>query len=111
MTATPIAVYTTLPTRDEARRVAEALVARRLVACAQISEIESLYVWGGALQDETEFRLLLKTTAERYAAVERAILDLHPYELPAVHAVALEQVHAPYAQWVADNSTGNAPAG
>ena len=109
MTATSIAVYTTLPTREEARRVAEALVARRLAACAQISEIESYYVWGGALQHDTEYRLLLKTVAERYDEVERAILDLHPYELPAVHAVAVERIHPPYAQWVGERSAGSAP--
>ena len=105
---TPIAVVTTVATREEARKIAEALVARRLAACAQIAEIESLFVWDGALQDAREFRLLLKTTADRYDAVEQAILAQHPYELPAVHAVAIDRIHAPYAAWIVDNST---PAG
>ena len=56
-----IAVITTVASRDDARRIATALVERRLVACAQISEIESLYHWDGALQHDAEFRLLLKT--------------------------------------------------
>jgi periplasmic divalent cation tolerance protein len=102
---TPIAVITTVASREDARRIAEALVARRLGACAQISEIDSFFVWDGALRDTKEFRLLLKTTADRYDAVEQAILALHPYDLPAVHAIAFDRVHAPYGAWIADSSS------
>jgi len=95
-----MAVFTTVAERDDARRIARTLVERGLVACAQISEIESVYTWGGTLQQAPEFRLLLKTTAAGYAAVETAIREMHPYELPAIHAVALDPVYPPYAAWV-----------
>jgi periplasmic divalent cation tolerance protein len=95
-----MAVFTTVARRDDACRIARALVERGLVACAQISEIESFYAWGGALQQEPEFRLLLKTTAARYAAVEAVVREMHPYELPAIHAVTLDPVYPPYATWV-----------
>jgi periplasmic divalent cation tolerance protein len=101
-----IAVYTTVASRDDARRLARALVERRLAACAQISEIESFYSWQGAMHDEPEWRIVFKTTAERYAAVEAAIRELHPYELPAIHAVPVAQASAPYADWVEKGSTG-----
>jgi len=100
---TPIAVVTTVATREDARKLAESLVSRRLAACAQISEIDSCFHWQGGLRHEREFRLVLKTTAERYDAVEQAIVELHPYDLPAIHSVALDRVHAPYAAWIADN--------
>jgi periplasmic divalent cation tolerance protein len=102
----PIAVITTLATLDDARRIGKALVERRLAACAQISTIESFYVWDGALQNEPEFRLLLKTTDERYPAVERAIREMHPYELPAIHALDFAHVDTAYAEWIEDNSDG-----
>ena len=101
-----LAVYTTVATADEARRIARALVERRLVACAQVGAIESLYVWEGATRHEPEFRLMLKTTDTRYAAVEAAIRELHSYELPAIHAVALEHAYEPYAAWVAQGCDG-----
>ena len=101
-----IAVVTTVGSRDDARRIAKALVERRLVACAQISEIESLYHWDGALQDDPEFRLLLKTVDAQYDAVERAIRELHPYDLPAIYALPIDRIHAPYAAWVSDGSDG-----
>jgi periplasmic divalent cation tolerance protein len=95
-----IAVVTTVAARADAQRIGRALVERRLAACAQISEIESCYCWNGALQNEPEFRLLLKTTAAHYDAVELAIRELHSYELPAIHAYALTHVYAPYAAWI-----------
>lgn len=104
MGSAPIAVVTTVGSLEDARRIARTLVEGRLAACAQISEIESCYRWQGEVQQEREFRLLLKTVAGRYREVEAAILELHPYELPAIHALALDEVHAPYADWIARNS-------
>jgi periplasmic divalent cation tolerance protein len=100
----PIAVVTTVGSLAEAQAIARALVERRLAACAQISGIESYYTWRGAVQNEQEFRILFKTTSERYAAVEAAIRELHSYELPAIYGVAAEHCYAPYAVWIAEST-------
>lgn len=102
-----IAIYTTVSSLEEARQIASALVERKLVACAQISQIESFYCWKDAVQNDPEFRLLLKTTDDRYSAVESAIRELHSYELPAIHAVAIDHVYEPYAAWVVEGSAGS----
>ncbi len=99
-----IAVVTTVGRLDDARRLARELVERKLAACAQISEIESCYTWKGAIENDQEFRVLFKTTSERYDAVEQALRALHPYELPAIHAYAFEHVYAPYGEWIESNS-------
>jgi periplasmic divalent cation tolerance protein len=95
-----LAVVTTLPTRAAAQDLARALLAQRLAACAQITEIESFYVWDGALQQAPEWRLLLKTRATLYARLEAAIRAAHPYELPAIHALPLAAIDAAYAGWI-----------
>lgn len=102
----PIAVTTTVGSRAEAQSMARALVERKLAACAQIDAIESFYTWNGAVQNEPEFRITFKTTDAQYAAIEAAIRELHSFELPAIHAVALAHVFAPYAHWVGENVTG-----
>lgn len=102
---TPIAVVTTVATLAQAQAMARSLVERRLAACAQISEIESIYRWQGAVHDEAECRIVFKTTRERYAEVEQAIRALHGYELPAIHALAFDAVHAPYADWIVSSCT------
>ena len=101
---TPIIVLTTTADRKQAERIARSLVERRLVACAQISEIDTFFRWDGAVQHEGEFRLLLKTTEARYAEVEAAIRELHNYEVPAILSLPISQIHAPFADWIAEST-------
>ena len=107
-----IAIMTTTDSLDEARSISAALVERKLVACAQISSIQSYYSWQGSVQNDDEFRVLLKTTDERYPDVEAAILELHSYDLPAVVAFDVTRVYEPFADWVAENvAPGSLSAG
>jgi periplasmic divalent cation tolerance protein len=96
----PLLVVTTVATREQALALARDLVERRLAACAQVSAIDSIYRWQGAVEQAPEFRLLLKTHAGGYAALEAALRAQHPYDLPAIHAIATVQAHAAYAEWV-----------
>ena len=100
-----IAVLTTIDSEERARAMAESLVDRKLAACVQISAIDSVYVWRGAIQNDREYRLMAKTLASRYADIEAAIRQLHTYDLPAIYAIELSEVFAPYADWVAEYST------
>lgn len=97
---TAIAVVTTVGSKKEARAMAHALVEARLAACAQISRIESVYAWKGVIEDDREYRVLFKTVDANYGAIERAIRELHSYELPAIHAFAFERISPDYAEWI-----------
>ncbi|HHW09138.1 MAG TPA: divalent-cation tolerance protein CutA [Firmicutes bacterium] len=99
-----IAVVTTTASLEEARAIGRALVERGLAACVNISEIESFYVWEEAVQNEKEYRLVIKTTEERYRDVESAIKDMHSYTLPAIYAFDLKYVYEPYVEWIRSNS-------
>jgi periplasmic divalent cation tolerance protein len=98
-----IAVVTTVASKKEARALARALVEAKLAACAQISRIESIYPWKGAIEQGKEYRVLFKTLDEHYPAVERAIRELHSYELPAIHAFQMAHVSDAYASWIEEN--------
>ncbi|HEY2558904.1 MAG TPA: divalent-cation tolerance protein CutA [Caldimonas sp.] len=97
-------VVTTVGDREEASRLARTLVERGLAACAQISAIESYYAWQGAIEHDDECRVLFKVATAAYDAAERAIRELHPYELPAIHAIPVERAWEPYRAWVDANS-------
>ena len=100
-----IAVLTTLPNRDAARQMARAIVERRLAACAQISEIESFYIWDGALRHEPEWRIVFKTTGERWREIEAAIRELHVDDVAAIVALPVDHAAADYAAWVVAQSS------
>ena len=98
-------VITNLPDRATAEKLAEALIDGRLAACVNIlSPCRSVYRWQGKVQHAEEFPLLVKTTRERYAAVEQAIRAAHPYELPEIIAVPVERGLPAYLDWVAQQT-------
>jgi periplasmic divalent cation tolerance protein len=97
-------VVTTVGNAADAARLARTLVERGLAACAQISAIESYYAWQGAIEHDDERRILFKVAASAYDVAERAIRELHPYELPAIHAIPVERAWEPYRAWVLENS-------
>ena len=95
-------VLTNLPDRAAAERLADSLVEKRLAACVNIlAPCLSVYRWKDAMQRDEEHPLLVKTTAERYAALEAAIRAGHPYELPEIIAVPIERGLPAYLDWVA----------
>ena len=99
-----ISVITTVGSLADARSLARSVVESRLAACAHIAQVESFYHWQGAVQNDTEFKITFKTRAEHYVRLEAAIRARHPYELPDIHALALEQVHAQYARWLEEST-------
>jgi periplasmic divalent cation tolerance protein len=98
-------VFTNLPDRAAAERLADGLIAQRLAACVNIlAPCRSLYRWKGAVQHDEEHPMLIKTTTERYPALEAAIRAGHPYELPEIVAVNIERGLPAYLGWVADET-------
>ncbi len=94
-------VLSTCPDAATAERLAALLVDRRLAACVNIVPgLTSVYRWKGRTEHDSEVLLLAKSRADRYAALEAALVEHHPYELPEVVAVSLEQGLAGYLAWV-----------
>jgi periplasmic divalent cation tolerance protein len=95
-------VLTNLPDRAAAERLADALIEKRVAACVNIlAPCRSVYRWQAKLQHDEEHPLLIKTTEERYAALEAAIRAGHPYELPEIIALPIERGLPAYLDWVA----------
>jgi periplasmic divalent cation tolerance protein len=94
-------VITNLPDRDSAGRLAHALIEKRLAACVNVlSPCRSVYRWQGNTEDAEEFPMLIKTTRDRYTALEAAIRAGHPYELPEIIAVPLAGGLPAYLEWM-----------
>ena len=97
-----ILVITNLPDRAAAEKLADSLIESRVAACVNIlAPCRSVYRWKGAVQRDEEHPMLIKTTAERYPALEKALREGHPYELPEIIAVPIERGLPAYLDWVA----------
>ena len=97
---------------DRAGSIARALVERRLAACVSVApSVVSHYRWEGALHEDVESTLFVKTRLARLAEVTAAIRELHPYTVPEVIALPLlDGGNSAYRAWVVAESTEPSPA-
>lgn len=94
-------VMTTTETRADAERIARALVERRLAGCVQvIGPLHSTYWWESAVETAEEYLCLVKSSREAYPALEAAIQELHPYDVPEILAVPVAAGSAAYLAWL-----------
>ena len=101
-------VMTHLPDRASAERLAQVLVERRIAACVNmLAPCRSVYHWQGRIETADEVPMLIKTTGARFAALEQAIHEFHPYELPELIAVPIARGLPAYLDWIAAE-TGSA---
>jgi len=100
-------ILTTAGSRDEAKKIAHALVDRRLAACVNIvSGIESIYRWQGKVEEASEWLLLIKTKAELFEQVRDAIQQLHSYDLPECIMLDVTGGSVPYLDWISESVAG-----
>jgi periplasmic divalent cation tolerance protein len=94
-------VFSTAPDEPTAERLGRTLVEEGLVACVnRLPAVRSWYLWEGRLQDEAEILLMMKTTAQRWPALEARLKSLHPYDVPEMLAVPVQHGNEPYLQRV-----------
>ena len=96
-------VLTTLSASTDAVALARVLVNDRLAACVNVlPPMTSLYRWKGAIEEDREQQLVIKTTSDRVAALEARFRELHPYELPEFVVLSAEASNA-YLAWIRDS--------
>ena len=94
-------VMTTAGSREQAERIATALVEAHLAACVNtVPGIRSVYSWQEEVETAEEVLLLIKTTAQNLDAIESTLRRLHSYELPELVVLEPEAASEAYANWI-----------
>ena len=94
-------LLTTCPTAEVANQLAQTLLEKHLAACINIlPNIQSVYEWEGKIVSDAEVLLLIKTRREHYAAIEQTLLQQHPYEVPELIALPIENGLPSYLAWL-----------
>ena len=96
-----IVVMVTAPNEDNALTIARALVEERLAACANLlGAIRSIYRWHDKVEDGREQLLVIKTRSHLFEALQSRVKQLHPYEVPEIIALPIDQGSKPYLDWL-----------
>jgi periplasmic divalent cation tolerance protein len=102
----PILVYVTISILAEAETLVLQLIEDKLIACANIYPgMRAIYAWEGKVMRDEEISIILKTQAELWEKVCARIVELHPYECPAILAIPVLAGHQPYLQWIHDTTS------
>jgi periplasmic divalent cation tolerance protein len=100
-------VLCTFPDPDTAARIARQLVDQKCAACANLlPAVESIYWWEGKVENAQETLVLFKTSRASYPALEATLRELHPYDVPEIIALPIEQGLPKYLSWVSENCAG-----
>lgn len=102
-------VWVTTASRDEAVAIAQALVAQKLAACVNLFPVHSIYSWDGAVQQDDEWQLVIKTDLGRWQELTQAIQSLHSYDVPECIALPIIKGAPEYLSWMA-NAISMAPS-
>ena len=96
-------IFVTAPDETVALHLVRTLLEEGLIACGTIMPgLRSIYRWEGAIADEPEVQLILKTTQDVVEVLWARIAELHPYSCPEVLSVPVDDGHPDYLKWVAD---------
>jgi len=97
-----VIIISTFPTEESLREVAKDLIVnKKICACVNYAKIRSLYFWQNKLEDHPEFLTLFKTTDQRSGQLKAEIRKKHPYEIPEVVELKMNDVSEPYVAWMA----------
>ena len=97
----------TCPNPEAAQSLARQLLERRLVACVNlVPQVTSMYWWDGKIQEDSEVLLVAKTVAERVEQLKAVLPEIHPYDVPELVVLAVEDGLPAYLNWVKTEARG-----
>ena len=99
-----VIAFVTTPSVEEAKRIAESLVERKLAACVNvIPQVVSYYWWNGKIESDQEAKIVIKTKSELMEELIESVRELHSYEICEVTSVPIVGGNADYLKWIDEN--------
>jgi periplasmic divalent cation tolerance protein len=98
-----IFIYTVFPTQEEAKKVAQLLLREKMVACANMWSINSLYFWDQEIKEGKEVAVIFKTLRQNYSRVCKEITRHHSYEVPFIGMIKVNSINGPFYQYLKKN--------
>lgn len=96
-----IVVYITVPTEEEASRIAKTIVEERIAGCVNIVKgIRSIYNWQGKIEDDEELLMIIKTQRHLFEPLKRRVKELHSYTVPEIIALPIIEGSEDYIKWL-----------
>jgi len=99
-------ILSTFPNEESVSDVASKVVRNKLCACVNFAQVRSIYSWRGKMEDQQEFIALFKTTAKSAKKLKAEIARLHPYDVPEIVELKMQDVSKSYLSWLVESTDG-----
>ncbi len=99
-----ISVYITCKDMNEAKLIASHLLEKRLIACANIFPVTSMFRWNGKVTEEAEVAMVCKARKESFERIREEARQLHSYEIPCIVALPWQDSDDEFRKWVGEET-------
>ncbi|MDW7989825.1 MAG: divalent-cation tolerance protein CutA [Archaeoglobaceae archaeon] len=93
-------VYITTPSKEEAEKIAKAVLEKRIAACVNIFPIKSFFLWENKLEIAEEYAMIVKTRAEKFSELRDFVKSIHSYSVPCICSISIEKGLRDFLEWI-----------
>jgi periplasmic divalent cation tolerance protein len=96
----PVLIISTYPNKKSILKIANELVKTKIIACVNISKINSIYSWNSKIQNSSEYIAIFKTITKNKTKLKKKITETHPYDVPEIVEIDVTSINKPYLNWL-----------
>ena len=96
----PVLIISTYPNKKSILKIANELVKTKIIACVNISKIDSVYSWNGKIQNSSEYIAIFKTVTKNKTKLKKKIIETHPYDVPEIVEIDVNSINKSYLNWL-----------
>ena len=100
----PVLILSTYPDKKSISKIAKNLVKTKIVACVNISKIDSVYSWNGKIQNSAEYIAIFKTVTKNKSKLKKKIAETHPYDVPEIVEIDVTSINKSYLNWLIEST-------
>ena len=100
----PVLILSTYPDKKSISKIAKNLVKNKIVACVNISKIDSVYSWNGKIQNSSEYIAIFKTITKNKIKLKKKITETHPYDVPEIAEIDVTSINKSYLNWLIEST-------
>ena len=100
----PILIISTYPNKKSILKISNELVKTKIIACVNISKIDSVYSWNGKIQNSSEYIEIVKTITKNKIKLKKKIAETHPYDVPEIVEIDVTSINKSYLNWLIEST-------
>ena len=100
----PVLIISTYPNKKSISKISNDLIKNKIIACVNISKIDSVYSWNGKIQNSSEYIAIFKTGTKNKTKLKKKIAETHPYDVPEIAEIDVTSINKSYLNWLIEST-------